>query len=508
MHKRPLAVISIFFILGIVLARFRPDSVKFIHISIVTLIFILSAFIFSRTDSRFRGNDKEIRNDKEEAPQSFRAGRIANILLLLSVALFAALLYVNSNVFPANHISHVLGEDNLKTDIVGVVKSPALIRKPYYGKINSTYLFEVEQIGDKSVRGLSQVRIQTEKDYQYGDRLLVKASIKKPHLSTYVQGEALNKKGFALNFNYREYLERQNIFALINTKENNITVLSQDYKSNPILKYAYSLREKLKNQIIKKMPLESGAFMRAILLGDRSELPKDIQENFKNSGTMHILAISGLHIGLIALVVITFLRSLRIGRETAYILTIIFLVFFALLTLSRPSVVRAVVMACIFLTGMLLGRKVDVYNSLGAAALFVLVRNPRDIFNVGFQLSFIAVTFIVFLTPKFMGLVKEGTNYYVKKYLYAPLAVSVSAWLGTFSLILYYFRIITPVAILSNIFIIPALFVLLVGGLCFLALGWLPFVGGFLASFNHVFCQLIFSFTDFFASLKLGHFHF
>jgi len=91
------------------------------------------------------------------------------------------------------------------------------------------------------------------------------------------------------SFNYREYLERQNIFALINTKEHNVTILSYNYKSNPILKYTYLIREKLKNRIIDKMPLESGAFMRAILLGDRSELPKDIQKNFKNSGTMHIL---------------------------------------------------------------------------------------------------------------------------------------------------------------------------------------------------------------------------
>ena len=79
-------------------------------------------------------------------------------------------------------------------------------------------------------------------------------------------------------FDYRGYLERQNIFALINTKEDSITVLYHDYKSNPLMKYTYLLRGKLKNLIIEKMPLESGAFMRAILLGDRSELPRRIQK--------------------------------------------------------------------------------------------------------------------------------------------------------------------------------------------------------------------------------------
>ena len=176
MHKRPLAATAIFFILGIILARFLPESVRFVHIFIVTLILILGSFIFSRVDSRFRGNDKEIEDDEEKAPQFFRSGRIANIFLLLSVTSFAALLYVNSNIHPNNHISHFLGEEKLKTSIVGIIKSPALSRKPYYGKINSTYLFEIEAIKKHRAKGiahsgnewtkltgLAQIRIQTEK---------------------------------------------------------------------------------------------------------------------------------------------------------------------------------------------------------------------------------------------------------------------------------------------------------------------------------------------------------
>ncbi|MFC1620988.1 ComEC/Rec2 family competence protein [Candidatus Omnitrophota bacterium] len=500
MHKRPLAVICIFFIIGIVLAKFLPDFVKFSHIFAITLIFISSSLLLNLPYSGLEAG-------REKA---------ANALLLLSVISFATLLYVNSNIFPTNHISHFLGEEKLKANIAGIIKSPALTRKPYYGKINSTYMFEVEAIKAEGSRlkaggewlgvtGLSQIRIQTEKDYQYGDRLLVRGTIRRPASdasrlrSKNIEGNNVRAK--SRTFNYREFLERQNIFALINTKENNITVLSHDYKSNPILKYTYLLREKLKNQILEKMPLESGAFLRAILLGDRSELPKHIQTSFKNSGTVHVLAISGLHIGIIALVFLYLFRLLRFRREFSYILTIIFLIFFAILTLSRPSVVRAVAMAAIFLTGMLLGKKVDVYNSLGAAALFILIRNPKDISNIGFQLSFAAVLFILFFTPKFMRFVKEGTNFYIKRYLYTPLAVSMSAWLGTFSLVWYYFKIVTPIAIIANLFIIPAIFALLIGGLGFLLLGWAPFIGDFLAGLNDFLCQAIFFLASFFAKL-------
>jgi len=484
MHKRPLAVISIFFIIGIALARFLPVSFKFLHMLIVTLIFILSIFIFSRYQ------------------------KISNIFLLLSVSSFAALLYVNSNVFPNNHISHFLGEGKLKTSIVGVIRSPALTRNPYYGKINSTYLLEIEGLKDNNewlgVKGLAQVRIQTEKDYTYGDRLFVSGTIKKPHLPLTPKGRGSKKKR---DFNYREYLERQNIFAIINTKEHNAILLAHNYRSNPILKYTYMLREKLKNQFIEKMPLESGAFLRAILLGDRSELPKHIQAYFKNSGTMHVLAISGLHIGLIAFLILSFFKILRLPRAVSYLLTILFLVFFAIFTLSRPSVVRAVVMACIFLVGMLLGRKVDVYNSLGIAALFILTRNPKDLYSVGFQLSFLAVLSILYLVPKFMNLVRKDTNFYIKRYVCTPWAVSIAAWLGTTPLILWYFGMIVPVAIVANIFVIPVLSVLLAAGLLSLFLGWVPFLGGLLVAFNDFCANIIFYLADFFASLKFGHFY-
>jgi len=271
MHKRPLAVIAVFFILGIVLAGFLPDSVGFPHVLAVVLVFIAVSFL----DSRLHGNDNT-----------------SNIFLLLSIIFFAVLLYINSNIFPNNHISHFLGEEKLKTSIVGIIKSPALTRKPYYGKINSTYLFEIEGVKDirgsgyRNIRGRAQIRIETEKDYGYGDRLLVRGTIKRPHLPL---TPTLSPSGRgSSSFNYREYLERQNIFALINTKETNVTVISHNYKSNPFLKYTYLVRARLKNQIIEKMPLESGAFLSAILLGDRAELPKHLQTAFKKSGVYHI----------------------------------------------------------------------------------------------------------------------------------------------------------------------------------------------------------------------------
>ncbi len=496
MTKRPLAVIAVFFIMGIVLAASSPNSVRFVHIFIATLIFIAISFVCPKRQT------------------------VSNIFLFLSIMSIGVLLYVNSNIFPKNHISHFLGEEKLNTGIVGVIRSPALTRRPYFGKINSTYLFEIEGVKSEGqwlgVTGLAQIRIQTEKDYRYGDRLIVKGTMRNPkwfgsahHRSNHpelAEGQIRNSKSQKTHFNYGEYLERQNIFALINTRENNVIILSHDYNSNPIMRYIYSLREKLKNQIIEKMPIDAGAFLRAILLGDRSELPKHIQRSFKNSGTMHILAISGLHIALISIVIINLLKILRIKREVSYIFTMLFLILVALIALSMPSVVRAVTMACIFLTGLIIGRRADVYNSLGAAAIFILIKNPKDLFNVGFQLSFLAVFSILYLVPRAMGLIKNDMNFYVKRYFFTPLLVSISAWLGTAPLIFYYFKIITPVAIIANLFIIPALFASLLAGMAFLLLGWVPFLETPFVALSNILIHTLFSLADFFASLKFSHF--
>jgi competence protein ComEC len=369
----------------------------------------------------------------------------------------------------------------------------------YYGKVNSRYVFEAESISGLKITGLALIRIQAEKDYEYGDRLLVKGTIKRPY-------DSVIAKRQKANFNYKQYLENQDIFAIINASEKNVTLLSHNYKSNLVLRYAYLVREKIKNQFLEKMPLESGAFLRAILLGDRSELPKKLNESFRNSGTMHILDISGLNVALIAAVFLYFFKLLRIKRKIYYTLTMLLLVFLMILTGSSASVVRATIMCIVFLTGLLLGRPADAYNSLGTAAFFILIINPKDIFDIGFQLSFVAVLSMVYLAPKLMRVVKKDWNFYVRKYLLEPFAVSASATLGTFPFILYYFKMGTPIAVISNILIVPLMFVLMIGGMCFISLSWIPFIGDMLAYFNNMLANIIFFLAEFFANVKFGHF--
>ena len=154
MHKRPLAVIAIFFIIGIVLDRFLPDGTTLFQVFITTLTLITISFILSRISSG------EIASSPS-APRNDNGRKAAHTFLFLSIISVGALLYLNSNIFPPNHISHFLGRDKLKAEITGVIKSPAEAREVYYGKVNSRYVFEVESINGLKMTGLALARIQT-----------------------------------------------------------------------------------------------------------------------------------------------------------------------------------------------------------------------------------------------------------------------------------------------------------------------------------------------------------
>ena len=126
MHKRPLAVISVFFIIGIVLGRFLQDSVRLFHVFVVALILITLTLTLSL--KRERGD--RIGSNKRE--------RGSHIFLFLSIISLGSLLYLNSNIFPPDHISYFLGKDRVKAEITGVIKSPAEARGVYYGKVTRT----------------------------------------------------------------------------------------------------------------------------------------------------------------------------------------------------------------------------------------------------------------------------------------------------------------------------------------------------------------------------------
>ena len=135
--------------------------------------------------------------------------------------------------------------------------------------------------------------------------------------------------------------------------------------------------------------------MEGFLLGDRYNIPRHINELFQMAGVVHILAISGFNVGIVAYATFLFLKMFPLGRRWHYILTILLLIAYAVLTGGQPPVVRATIMAAVFLAGFILEREPESINTLACAALLILFVNPVNLFDVGFQLSFVSVLAII-----------------------------------------------------------------------------------------------------------------
>ena len=240
--------------------------------------------------------------------------------------------------------------------------------------------------------------------------------------------------------------------------------------------------------------------MWAMTLGWKTALSGEINEPFMRSGTMHIFAISGLHIALIAGILVSLLRVVRVSRMWCGVVVIPLIWFYTAATGWQPSAVRSTVMMTIVIGGWALRRPGDLLNSLAAAGLVILLWDPQQLFQASFQLSFFVVLSIALfmpplekwrdrllavdplLAPEAMTGWQRGWRT-VARYLTASLVVSVAAWLGALPLSAYYFHLFSPITLLANVVIVPMSSATLACNLgSLLCGGWLPWAT---TLFNH-----------------------
>ena len=264
-------------------------------------------------------------------------------------------------------------------------------------------------------------------------------------------------------FDYREYLAGLSISgeAFVEAPEDmhrleGSATLSSDL-FNP-QQWAYRLRAKIFGFHEKLYPdQEASAVASALLIGTREQVPSQVREDFTLSGTVHVLVISGLHVGFIAVPLYLFF-SLLLGRGlTASLFSLAGVFLFALVSGARPSVMRAAVMCSFALLALPLQRKRALLNSLAAAFAVLLLYRPDWLFDIGFQLSFTAVTGIGLLTPLLetrFRYRKWWSNPF-KRYFVQLILASFSAQLAITPLVAYYFFRVTPSAFIANLIIIP-----------------------------------------------------
>ncbi len=305
-------------------------------------------------------------------------------------------------------------------------------------------------------------------------------------------------------FDYEKYLLNKGIVGEISCNDAfNVTFLKPPKFS--FLNFVFTLRKELDNALRKLYFRNAYVLLRGLLLADRSEIPNEVKTNFVNAGVVHVLAVSGLHVGFLLLIFLLLFN--RFNLYLRYLLTLAGLFLFTLLTGMPTSVVRASLMAAVSILSYLLNRDYNVLNSVAIAAVVILLFKPAEIFSPGFQLSFAAVLSLIFFAPIVTkGLRQLGIS---NKYLYSLLSflgVTFSAQIGTLPFVLAYFGKLSIVSLVANLFVIPLVGIVISVGI--LSLLFLPisyFLGSVFALTNSFFVFLLYKITELAGSFKYAY---
>ena len=303
-------------------------------------------------------------------------------------------------------------------------------------------------------------------------------------------------------FDYRAYLARQGIYYQFKASSTNewrvvLPGLTAPPFTDRFLAWA---RRTLARGLPAPPDDEPLRLMWAMTLGWKTALTNEVNEPFMRSGTMHIFAISGLHIALIAGILVALLRVLQVSRTWCGVVVIPLIWFYTAATGWQPSAIRSTVMMTIIIGGWALRRPSDLLNSLAAAGFIILLWEPQQLFQASFQLSFFVVLSIALfmpplenirdrlmrvdpllppeLLPRWQRVLRPALRWGL-----TCLATSLAAWLGSLPLTAYYFHLFSPVTLLANLVIVPLSSLALMSNLGSLICGgWLPWATEL---FNH-----------------------
>ncbi len=364
--------------------------------------------------------------------------------ILNSIALFL-MIYSLSALHSKNRERNNILSQETKQTLCAQLIEPAKV----YDK-SSSYIFRIIETENDTLLHKKLIAWTSNKDsllIELGDRIVLNTTIK-----------PIRNKAHPFEFDYAGYMANNDIYysSYINEKQ---IILHKKTGANSIS--IERLRLKLLSRLKRIASKENFEYLSALSLGYRNELGNETRSYFQQTGTMHILAVSGLHVGIIfSILGFCFKRLIKQRKLLLYFaLQSLGLWSYALLTGMSPSVLRATLMFNMIVLAQILNRKTAIYSTLAASALISLIISPKLIYDIGFQLSYAAVLSIVFFQAKLERI------WYIRnkpgRWLWQLFTVSVSAQIGTAPLCLYYFNSFASYFWLSNIIALPIATILL-----------------------------------------------
>ena len=386
--------------------------------------------------------------------------RLVIITAVCLIAFFGGALSYQASL-PPDDESHIKCYNGNEVEIEGMVSADPEVRD------SATHIqLSVSQIdlGDEETEDWREVSgdvllfVPRYPEYEYGDILLVSGELETP-----------SQIG---DFDYQGYLENQGIYATMRIyRSESITLLETGRGVKP-LEWIYSLRNSLSESIAEVMPEPQAALTQGVLLGIRYNIPAEVRDDFITTGTAHLLAISGLHLSIVAGILLSIGIWLFGKKRFIYIwlaLGIIWL--YAILTGLHPPVVRGAIMASLFLSAELLGRQRTAITSLAFAAAVMVGIDPEILFGAAFQLSFLAIAGLIFITPPLrelgrrlvgVALGEKGVAVSLANIVSDGFSVTLAATIAVWPLIAHYFGVVSlvgPLATFLALLALPAIII-------------------------------------------------
>lgn len=385
------------------------------------------------------------------------AGFVTLLVLWLCVG---ALRTTTWNHRPINHVARLMADEPTPVIVHGVVvDDPVELFAPgeperQVAVIQARHAHIVS--GWRAVTGLIRVRLRDPRvKLAYGNEVLLEGT-----------WSNVPSPGNPGQYDWRAALARQRIHALLAVEPYHGVVRLRTWQGRVWFQAIYALRHRLEALIDNHFSEYHAGLLRSLLLGERVALDEDLKQAFVETGTMHLVVISGFNVGLIAVLLELFLRIVvGLPRRPRLLLTAAALLGYCLLTGMQAPVTRATLMAWVVLGALWMDRVISWPNTLAAAALVILWMQPTQLMDAGFQLSFGAVASLLIFTGRFHASLEPHLPIRlerVRHYVAVSLASTLAIWVGLWPVLAWYFHLVSPVSILANLVLVP-LVSLLVG---------------------------------------------
>lgn len=413
--KRPFLSVFICFMIGI---SFRDASIVNINLKLLLpLALLLGVAIFILQDKKY-----------------FSIFLVFSLVFLLGVA--KRDIDQNKSILKEFY--------NKEVSIVAVVEDS--LKEEGYEK----HIVLVEKLKDDRIYSVDE-RLQTSiyenTNLKIGDRVLLKLKINEP---------MKNRNPYL--FNSKKYLQSRGIYAVSSIKPYNIKLLSRDNLSF-LTKLQLRVSKHIKYSLDKSLSVKNSGTLKSIILGDKTHLDEDYIKDFRKLGLSHILAVSGLHIGIIFASIMNVFALFKVHKRIAMMYSLLIIWIYASLIGFPPSVLRASIMFSFLILARLIHVRYDAVNILSFAGLIMLVYRTSYLFSIGFQLSFLATLTILIFIPKLQEIISIKNPK-----LKSATVVVIAAQIGVLPISLYYFNEFQTLSVISNVIIAPLLSISIVIG--------------------------------------------